>query len=140
LSAEQVGRLWRGALDSLDDITADYARMAEGVAISGPNRVVVRFGQGYNASKAFCERPERRQTLEAAFSQAAGRRVILEFESIRPDQAHETPPPAVISRQKQRHQAARHPLVERAVELFEAEVLKVDVAQAGRERQDQTGS
>jgi DNA polymerase-3 subunit gamma/tau len=140
LSADQVGRLWRRALDSLDDITADYAGMADAVAISGPNRVVVRFRQVYNASKAFCERPERRQTLEAVFSQVAGRRVVLEFELIRPDQAHETPPPSVISRQKQRHQAARHPLVERAVELFEAEVVKVDVASAGREPQDQTGS
>jgi DNA polymerase III subunit gamma/tau len=134
LPADQVGRIWCAALDQLNDMTADYAAMADAVAISGPNRLVVRFRQVYNSSKSFCERPERRQTLEDVVSQVAGRRVRLNFELIHEDAPHEVPRAPVVSRQKQRQQVARHPLVERAVELFEAEVINVEVGKSDAAR------
>jgi hypothetical protein len=127
LNSDQVGRIWRSALEGMNDLAADYAGMADGVAISGPNRLVVRFLQRYNSSKSFCERPERRQTLEDAVSEAAGRRLELSFELVHEDEPHGLPRKPAVSRQKQRQQMARHPLVERAIELFEAEVMNVDV-------------
>jgi DNA polymerase-3 subunit gamma/tau len=127
---DSVGRLWRLALDQLNDMTADYAATAESIAITGPNRLVVRFRQVYNASKTFCERPDRRLALEEAVSQVTGQSVRLEFELIREDRPHAAPPPPAESRQQQRQRAVRHPLVERAVELFEAEVLNVELVNA----------
>ena len=139
LAAEQIGRIWRGALESLNDMTADSAGMADSVAISGPNRLAVRFRQVYNSSKSFCERPERRQTLEDAVSQVAGRPVKLTFELISEDRPHESPPRPKVSRQQMRQQVSRHPLVERAVELFEAEVLNVDLVRQEDAQADVAG-
>ena len=81
----------------------------------------------YNSSKLFCERPDRREKLERAVSQAAGRPLRLEFDMLQGDPPHSVPPRPVVSRQQQKRKVATHPLVERAVELFEAEVLGVEV-------------
>lgn len=120
-------RIWKSALNELNDMTADYAGTASGVASSGPNRLVVRFQQMYNSSKSFCERPERRQLLEQAVSRIAGKTVRLDFELTQGDAPHIAAPVSAVSRQQQRQQVTRHPFVERALELFAGEVMQVDV-------------
>ena len=119
--------VWREALELLNDLTADYAGMADRVAISAPNRLVVAFRQVYNSSKSFCERSERKQALEQAVSSVAGQPVQLEFEVVREDTPHQKPSAPQVSRQQQRQMATRHPFVEQAIQLFEADVMKVDV-------------
>ncbi len=127
LTEEQIKPIWKAALDSLNDLTADFASHADGVAISGPNRLVVRFRGMYNSSKSYCERPERREMLEKAVSQAAGRPFRLDFLVLKDDQPHPSPPQPVVSRHQLKRQAANHPMVEQAVELFDAEVMSVDL-------------
>jgi DNA polymerase-3 subunit gamma/tau len=129
LRADQVGRIWRAALEELNDMTAENAAMADAVAISGPNQLVVRFRQVYNSSKSFCERPDRRQTLEGMVSKLAGCPVGLTFELVEGDRPPAPPVQPPVSRQRQRQQASRHPLVERAMALFEAELLNVELPQ-----------
>jgi DNA polymerase-3 subunit gamma/tau len=138
LSADQVGRVWRTALDQLNDMTAENAAMADSVAISGPNQLVVRFRQVYNSSKSFCERPDRRQTLEATISELAGHSVGLSFELIQEEQPEATQVPAAMSRQQQRQLVSRHPMVERAMALFEAELMHVEPAQSDQRQGDGT--
>ena len=75
LTEHQAQQAWRAALGSLNDMTADCASHADSVAISGPNRLVVRFRGMYNSSKSFCERPARKETLEKALSVAAGKAI-----------------------------------------------------------------
>ena len=110
-------------------MTADCASHADSVAISGPNRLVVRFRGMYNSSKSFCERPARKETLEKALSVAAGRPLRLDFHVLKEDRAHPTPPKPVVSRQQLKQQAASHPLVALAVELFDAEGISVELRQ-----------
>jgi hypothetical protein len=124
-------QLWRGALKLLDDILADFAAHATGVATSGPNQLVVRFPGMYNSSKLFCERPERKSKLEEVVAQVAGQHWRLAFELISEDSSHPVPPRPQASRQQQKRRIARHPLVEQAVELFDAEVLGVEVPPDG---------
>jgi len=114
-------------------MTADHAGLADSVAISGPNQLVVRFRQVYNPSKSYCERPEKREALERAFEGQAGCRVRLEFELLPDEPKPAAPPPnAQLARTQLRQQVARHPLVQRAMELFEAEILHADRAAAER--------
>jgi DNA polymerase III subunit gamma/tau len=120
-------RIWKSALNELNDMTADYAGTASGIASSGPNRLVVRFQQMYNSSKTFCERPERRQVLEQAVSRIAGKTIRLDFELTQGDVPQAAPVATAATRQQQRQQVTRHPFVERALELFAGEVMQVDV-------------
>ncbi len=133
LTESEAKRIWQAALNELNDVTADYAMLAESVASSGPNRLVVRFRQVYNSSKSFCERPERRQMLEESVSRAAGRTYRLDFELLREDARHEMPAASPASKQKQRQQISRHPFVERAVAMFEAEIMNVDIGKSRSE-------
>jgi DNA polymerase-3 subunit gamma/tau len=129
----QLKQRWLAALEEINDMTADHAGLADSVAISGPNQLVVRFRQVYNSSKSYCERPDKREVLERAFGGQAGCRVRLEFVLL-PDEAKPaTPAPnPQLARTQLRQQVARHPLVQRAMELFEAEILHADRAPADR--------
>ncbi len=126
-SPMELKQNWRRALDEINDMTADHAGLADSVAISGPNRLVVRFRQVYNASKSYCERPEKREALEQAFEQVTGCRVRFEFELLKEEPKRvETQPRPAIARTQLRQQVAKHPWVQRAVELFEAEIVNAD--------------
>lgn len=128
---QEALQLWHSALQLLDDILADFAAHATTVATSGPNQLVVRFPGMYNSSKLFCERPERKSKLEQVVAQVAGRPWRLDFELVSGDPPHSVPPPPQASRQQQKRRVARHPLVEQAVELFDAELLGVEVPPDG---------
>jgi DNA polymerase-3 subunit gamma/tau len=126
MTPAEAADVWRTALKTIDDMTADFAAHADSVATSAPNRLVVQFQAMYNSSKSFCERPERREKLERAVSEAAGRALRLDFE-LTGSPAHVVPPRPAVSRQQQMRRATSHPLVERALELFEAEVINVEM-------------
>ena len=132
ISQTEAEQAWRAGISSLNDMSADCASQADGVAISGPNRLVVRFRAMYNSSKAFCERPDRRETLEKAVSSAAGRPLRLEFQTLKEDRAHSTPPEPVLTRQQLKQQATNHPLVARAVEIFDAEIISVEIGSTAK--------
>ena len=146
LSDENVAAIWQRALDSLGDMTATNAKMARSVAICGPNRLAVRFGKEYIGIKEYCERPERKARLEQALEQASGTTVQLIFEVIADEPSpglaqrlHHAPP---TNRQQRQRQAAQNPLVRQAVELFDAEILRVVQApmEEGIEEAAPTGS
>ncbi|MCA9218501.1 MAG: hypothetical protein KDB27_35775, partial [Planctomycetales bacterium] len=126
LSPDTIGRVWTAALGSLGDMTADFAAHASSVAISAPNRLVVRFLGRYNTSKAYCERPEKRLAIEEAIQKVTGKQVRIEFSVTREDGPEKNPPAPAISPQQQMRQIASHPLVEMTVKLFDAQVLKID--------------
>ena len=131
LTPETVGEIWRQVLSRLSDITAEYAAAFERVAISAPNHLVVSFRAKYNACKAFCERPEQVVKLERALADVTGRAVRVGFAML------EDEPSAQVAGASQRpvdpHQrlreAAQHPLVRRAVELFDARPVRVEAAE-----------
>src|ERR1051325_936825 len=78
LTAELLPAIWKQALATIEDMTRDFASKAESIAITGPNRVLVRHRKAYN--KEQCERPERKARLEQALSHVAGTEVRLDFE------------------------------------------------------------
>ncbi|MGI8982239.1 MAG: DNA polymerase III subunit gamma/tau [Pirellulaceae bacterium] len=128
LTAEMLPALWKQALGAIEDMTRDFASKAESIAISGPNRVVVRHRKAYN--KEQCERPERKARLEQALSLAAGAEVRLDFELL-PEvpaangAAAPAPPSAAQSRQRRFKNAERNLLVRQAIDLFDGEIVNV---------------
>ena len=128
LAAEMLPLLWKQALAAIEDMTRDFASNAESIAISGPNRIVVRHRKAYN--KEQCEKPERKARLEQALSQAAGAEIRLDFELL-PDLAAANGaalapvPSAAQSRQRRNKVAERNLLVRQAIDLFDGEIVNV---------------
>ena len=109
-------------------MTSDFAARAERVAISAPNRLVVSFRKAYTQAQQYCERPERRQKLEQTFSRLAGQTVRIDFATLPDEPAQATPAerPAtkpVANRRQKQIEALRNPLIRKAAELFDTEII-----------------
>jgi len=119
-------------------MTADFAARAERIAISGPNRLVVSFRKAYTQAQQYCERPERRQKLEQTLSKIAGRNIRLDFATL-PEDSHAAAsvdrpaakPP--VNRRQRQQELLRNPLIRKAAELFDTEIIAVIDAPAGDE-------
>lgn len=120
---------WRQTLAEIGDMTGDFAGRADRVAISGPNRLVVSFRKAYTQAQQYCERPERRQKLEQTFSRLAGRNFRLDFVTLPDDSSaaspSERPVPKPVNRRERQQQVMRHPLIRKAAELFDTEIIAV---------------
>ena len=120
-------------------MTGDNASQADHVAISAPNRLVVFFRTRYNSCKAFCERPDRREKLEQALAAVTGEPIRLEFQLLEDPTERAAEKPQPVSTRQRIRQANSQPVVRQAIELFDAEVLRVEeprqpVGQAGVDR------
>jgi len=104
-------------------MTGDYASKFDSVAISGPNRLVVRFRKDYTTAKEFCERPEKRTRLEQTLSRRIDFDVLAEVPQVTAPQQVATPPP--VNRRQRQAEMQRHPLVRQAVEMFDAEIVTI---------------
>ena len=125
---------WKQTLGELGDMTADFASKAENVAISAPNRLVVGFRKAYTSAIQFCERPESRQKLEQSLSRITGRNIRIDI-VVLPDL--EVPPAGTevalarrtVNRRQREQEVQRHPLIRKAAELFDTEIVTIlDVA------------
>ena len=121
--------VWRKTLDELQDMTGEFASKFSGVAISGPNRLVVEFRKDYTTAKEFCERPERRSRLEQILSRVAGRELRIDF-ALSADESQVPVSQGVAIRQpakprERRTEVQRNSLVRLAVDSFDAEVVTI---------------
>ncbi len=115
--------IWRQAVSSLGGVFCDVAADVQTVKAAGKNTLVVSFASAYSCS--FCQRPERLVELERAVATVVGDKIKLEFR-------HESPPPRPsrdrprgVSMRELVRQSYEQPLVRQAVELFDAEVTRV---------------
>ncbi|MHB8970628.1 MAG: DNA polymerase III subunit gamma/tau [Pirellulaceae bacterium] len=122
---ESVDEVWKQVLEELGDMTADFASYYDHLAISAPDSLVVHFREGYTLQKESCERPDRKAQLEQAMARALGRPVRIDM-AVMPDAKQASIAPAPTMFQLMREKEA-HPWVRQAVELFGAEVIRVDV-------------
>ena len=106
-------------------MTADFASYYDHVAISAPDSLVVHFGKGYTLQKESCERPDRKAQLEQTMARIVGHPVRIEIVVIpEAQQASIVPAPSMFQLMREKE---THPLVRQAVELFDAEVIRVDL-------------
>lgn len=74
--------IWKQALSTIVDMTADYAAFYHTVDAVDANNWVVRFKRSYVLQKESCEKPNRRATLESALAAALGHPVRITFEMV----------------------------------------------------------
>jgi DNA polymerase-3 subunit gamma/tau len=123
---QDAAELWSQAIANLGDMTEGFARKADRVAISGPNRLVVSFRKAYTQALQYCERPEKRLKIEQTLSRLAGRPMRVDFVLLPESGGDEEPSsksPAPVNRRQRELEALRNPLVRTAIELFDGEVL-----------------
>ena len=126
MNSDSADSIWQQTLAMLGDVTADLAKCYDSVAISAPNRLAVRFKASYTLQKESCERPERKSRLEAILSEITGQVMKIDLELLAEDKQATATAPVVKSRQQQIRDAQQQPFVRQAVELFEAEILRID--------------
>ena len=121
-----VETIWKEVLSQLEDMTSDFAQFYDRVSVSAPNRLVVSFQAGYSFKKESCERVDRKAKIERTLSQIVGRPMLVDL-AVLPEEVHESPTqqPKKSRRQRMRETEA-NPLVSKALEVFDAEVQRVE--------------
>jgi DNA polymerase-3 subunit gamma/tau len=130
LDEQAAAIAWKQTLGELGDMTADFASKAENVAISAPNRLVVRFRKAYTSAIQFCERPESRQKLEQTLSRITGRQIRIDIavlpEAVGAAAGTEVAPARrPVNRRQREQEVQRHPLIRKATELFDTEIVTI---------------
>jgi DNA polymerase-3 subunit gamma/tau len=126
LDAASAESVWKQALSHIEDMTADYGSFYDHVAISAPNHLVVSFKVGYTLQKESLERPERRATVERALAQVTGNPVQVRFELVSGQESVQEKSKPVVSLRQLRRDIEKNPMVHAAIELFDAEIDRVD--------------
>ncbi|WDI42161.1 DNA polymerase III subunit gamma/tau [Bremerella sp. P1] len=124
--------VWKKIVEDLPGLIGDYARQGHAVAISGPNRLVVDFFSTYNSAVEALRRPRSQEVLEKAFLDMCGGSYTVEFRVLddpnagrKPDQHMSPERSAQEGRLKARLLAEQEPFVQKAMDLFDAEVTGV---------------
>ncbi len=128
LTNDTVASLWQQALSNIKDMVAGQAALCSGVAISAPNRLAVSFIPKYNPIKLSCERAEKAKILEAELSRLTGQTIRLEFVTLTEDESGTEPtkPVKKLSSREKISEKSKHPMVQKASELFHATAVRVD--------------
>ena len=128
LTPENAVEIWGLALSKLSGMIVEQAKQFDSVAIPAPNRLVIRFKNEYAVFKTSCERPEQVTRFEQSLAEVTGQRIRVEFALAAgsPDAAAVPASPAkVVSPHQRKMEMSQHPLIQRAGELFGAEVIDV---------------
>jgi DNA polymerase-3 subunit gamma/tau len=126
LGPETLESIWSLALHKIGGMLGN--ELAKGsVAISAPNCLVLRFSPRYNKERDYCASATSQQKLEMALQGITGQRVQVRYESAMEDAAvGDEAAPLRPRMQDKRREAARDPLVKRAIEGLNAQLLNAD--------------
>jgi DNA polymerase III subunit gamma/tau len=128
LTEDSAAEIWSQAVERCTGLLAENARQSGCVAISAPNRLVVVFKPEYTLARSVCQRPENAARLRQALAAVTGQPVEIEFrldETATAAKPVERAVSTMASSQQRMAEIARHPLVRRANELFDAEPIHV---------------
>lgn len=123
---QQAVETWHAALERLSGLVVEHARKFRHARWSGPSRLVIGFEPRYAVAKSYCERADQTRRLEASLSEVAGRPVKVEFVIEEVSVAEQGPKRPVVSPRQQLLQVGKHPLIQRAGELFGAQPVRVE--------------
>ncbi|MEC7564408.1 MAG: DNA polymerase III subunit gamma/tau [Planctomycetota bacterium] len=127
ITKDNLETIWTSVCSELDDLVASALQGADSVTLADENHLVVKFPHNYTFQKETCERPERMQKLTAVLKQITGGAYKVTFELMsRRENGVEKVQAAVKSPRQRSREAEEHPLVQQAVETFEAEIIRVD--------------
>ena len=120
----------------LSDMAKSNAKNVSSAAISGPNTLVLKFPKSYSFSKQFFDRsPDQLKRVEKAIEQVVGRPVqaslavdesTVQVRENRPVSPVQESRPEPETAAETASDAARDPLVQRAISVFGARVVRKD--------------
>ncbi len=115
---------WAQVLSEVGDDVGNALRKASRLAIRGPNRLEVEFPKSYLFAKSLAEQSDARQRLDSVVARLAGRPVQVVFgisdEPAQNGESVQAPKP----NRRMDTSTDGDPYVERAIELFNAKVMK----------------
>jgi hypothetical protein len=129
LSAANAGETWQRAIEKIPGMTGEHAKKFNRLEVSGMNRVTVFFSPEHAFCKTACQRPEQVLRFEQALKDVTGQTIRVEFKLLEaPPQttAAQAAARPVVSPHQRLMEAASHPLVKRAGELFGAHPTTVE--------------
>ncbi|GIW78612.1 MAG: hypothetical protein KatS3mg105_0419 [Gemmatales bacterium] len=136
LTDANLPEVWAQVLDTIGPMLRHQISKAERVAIFGPKTLVLQFSSSYNLDH--CQQPERVDRIEAALKRITGEDWRIRFELVeRPNQGGS--PDESPTMQRQKEEALKMPLVKRAIEQLNAQIVKVEEG-FGLTRPDNTDS
>jgi DNA polymerase-3 subunit gamma/tau len=129
LSEQSLPLIWSQVMRSVGEMLASDLRKAGAPAIFGPNTLVLHFAAGYNQAREHCQESTRLKRVEDALRNATGQswQLRIEGSSVAPlAVAVPSPPPPPSPRRSAKDEAEKEPVLRRAMELLEAQVVRVD--------------
>ena len=129
LEPDNVTEVWRQAIEKISGMVADQAKKYSRLEISGINRLTIHFAAENAFCKLACQRPEQVLRIERALQEVTGQMIRVDFKLQEPAataMAAQTPARPAVSTHQRLMEAAGHPLVKRANELFGAQPSAVD--------------
>ena len=128
LTESSLSKLWQLAADEVEPMTATLARSVQRVELRGEHKLRVVFPADSKVTMRRIDLPEHKTALLDALARLSGRELQLEFVAAPAPVAEEKP----VARNpgKDRIQRMReiegNPIIQACVELFDAEIVKVD--------------
>jgi DNA polymerase III subunit gamma/tau len=128
LHATNAAEAWQQAIEKIPGMVGDQAKKYQRLEITGINRMAVVFAAEHAFCKTACQRPEQVQRFEQALKQITGQSIRIEFKVTEADSQErgEAAARPAMNPHQRLLEAAGHPLVRRASELFGAQPTAVD--------------
>jgi DNA polymerase-3 subunit gamma/tau len=132
LTETNLAEVWSQVLGQLGPIHAGHLGKAAVPALAGPSSLVVRFPADYNADCEYCREPSRAARAEEALRKLTGQAWGLRFEAA---PGHSPAPaaakggeadPSPSRFRRHRAEAMQVPLIKRAIEQLDAQIVHVD--------------
>lgn len=135
LSSENISSIWPQVIESTGPMLGNELKKAGTPAISGPNALVIEFSRQYNQALEYCSDPARILRIQNALGKITGQSWVVRVASkvvTNPEELVEETPAVVepvVSKPKvnPKDAAEKEPLVQRALEIFNAQIVRVDV-------------
>jgi hypothetical protein len=126
ITAENIAAVWSQLCADFDDLFANILQSADVVSLLEPDHISVLFPHDFSFQKETCERPERRQKIVDTLSKLTGLQFKVSFGLSRQQAVDESPVEVVKTLRERNMEAEGNPFVQRAVEVFEAEISHID--------------
>lgn len=126
ISSDNLAAVWSQLCTDFDDLLANILQSAVEVSLLEPGHISVLFPQEFSFQKETCERPEHRQNIVDGLNAITGTRFKISFALSRQQTVAESPATPVKTSRELNIEAEGHPFVQKAVEIFEAEISHID--------------
>ncbi len=126
ITAENITAVWSQLCADFDDLFANILQSADVVSLLESNHISVLFPHDFAFQKETCERPERRQKVVETLNALTGIQFKVSFGLSRQEAVDESPVEVLKTSRERNMEAEGNPFVQRAVEVFEAEISHID--------------